>query len=470
MLSYDVEIMNLRIRKDRAKAYVVRWSVGGREFTKSFAYRGQADGRRIELIAALRAREQFDTDLGIPESELRALNAPTWYEHGVAYALMKWPRASAKHRAGIGEMLLAVTPVLVTRKQGIPDRDTLRPALRWAFQAIRGADGALTTRFEAEYPPEEVCRALTWISKHSMPLEVAAQPGNVRRALEAMATTLTGDRVADTTFRRRRNAFHNAMMFAIEQRVIDRDPLKAVDWKPPATDDEIEMRYVPDPGQARALIEAVAASGPRGEHLRAFFGCMYFAAMRPSEAVMLRAADCTLPREGWGEVQLSASRPESGSGWTDSGTPYEDRGLKHRSRKSVRAVPIPPEFVAMLRDHRERFGTAPDGRLFRAVRAGRVTSNEYSAAWKAARRAVLTEAEVDSPYAAVPYSLRHAAVSLWIKSRVDPAEVAYRAGHSVAVLYRVYAKLLRRNKEASNRLIDQALSGSGSRSDGPSDT
>ncbi|GGY02848.1 integrase [Streptomyces anandii] len=53
----------------------------------------------------------------------------------------------------------------------------------------------------------------------------------------------------------------------------------------------------------------------------------------------------------------------------------------------------------------------------------------------------------------MPYSLRHAGASVWIKSGADPAEVAARAGHSIAVLYRFYAKILRGGQQHSNNLI-----------------
>ncbi|MFH8415722.1 hypothetical protein ACIPIC_13720 [Streptomyces collinus] len=62
-----------------------------------------------------------------------------------------------------------------------------------------------------------------------------------------------------------------------------------------------------------------------------------------------------------------------------------------------------------------------------------------------------------SELAAVPYFLRHAGVSLWIKSGVDPAEVAARADHSIAVLYRFYAKTLKGGQQHSNSLIARAL-------------
>lgn len=60
------------------------------------------------------------------------------------------------------------------------------------------------------------------------------------------------------------------------------------------------------------------------------------------------------------------------------------------------------------------------------------------------------------PKADVPYSLRHACVSLWIKAGVDPVEVARRAGHSIAVLWRFCSKILRGQQHKANELIDVA--------------
>ncbi|WP_281371853.1 hypothetical protein [Streptomyces abyssomicinicus] len=57
----------------------------------------------------------------------------------------------------------------------------------------------------------------------------------------------------------------------------------------------------------------------------------------------------------------------------------------------------------------------------------------------------------------MPYSLRHAGVSLWLESGVSPAEVARRAGHSIAVLFRFYAKAIHRSQDQANWQIEQAL-------------
>jgi integrase len=40
-----------------------------------------------------------------------------------------------------------------------------------------------------------------------------------------------------------------------------------------------------------------------------FFALMYFAALRPAEAVALRLDDCDLPEKGWGMLHLAQSIP-----------------------------------------------------------------------------------------------------------------------------------------------------------------
>ncbi|GHF86280.1 hypothetical protein GCM10018783_65930 [Streptomyces griseosporeus] len=62
-----------------------------------------------------------------------------------------------------------------------------------------------------------------------------------------------------------------------------------------------------------------------------------------------------------------------------------------------------------------------------------------------------------SPLPRRSYDLRCAGVSFWLFSGVDPMEVARRAGHSVAVLLRVYAKVLAQAQDRANRQIEAGL-------------
>jgi integrase len=466
MLTYDVDFWSIRKRSGRPKPWELRWRVGERSHSRSFKLKPQAEGRQSELMAALRDHQQFDEETGLPASELVARTSPSWYEHATAYVLMKWPRAAAKHRASIAESLAVVTPTLVTSKRGEPRPAVMRAALyQWAFRAVR-SKGAWVSRHVVEEPPAEISAALDWVAAHSIKVKDLEDPALLRPALEALSLRLDGGKAAENTARRKRMVLSNLLRYTVEEKgLLAANPLPRVDWTPHDSDDEIDFRYVPGPDRARALLGAVRDSGPRGEHLHAFFGCLYYAAMRPGEIVALKESDCTLPpnsRESvkeWGELLLGESRPEVGGGWTDEGTSYEKRGLKRRKRGATRTVPIPPVLVHLLRVHIARYGTADDGRLFRATRGGRVASTEYCDVWEKAREAVLSSREAESALAAVPYSLRHAGVSLWIKSGVDPAEVAARAGHSIAVLYRFYAKILKGGQQHSNNLISRALDG-----------
>ena len=64
-----------------------------------------------------------------------------------------------------------------------------------------------------------------------------------------------------------------------------------------------------------------------------------------------------------------------------------------------------------------------------------------------------------SPIAKRPYDLRHAAVSTWLKASVEVTRVAEWAGHSVAVLLRVYAKFIDGGEQTARARVEEALRG-----------
>ncbi|MBN1174648.1 MAG: tyrosine-type recombinase/integrase [Micromonosporaceae bacterium] len=266
--------------------------------------------------------------------------------------------------------------------------------------------------------------------------------------------------------RRRRSVFYNALQFAIERELLDFNPvdrLRVRSSRRQKIASQIDRRVVVNPRQARELLTAVTYVGERGKHgrrgerLYAFFACMYFAALRPAETLGLRGDDCHLPASGWGRLVLERSCPTSGKRYTDSGQLHDERGLKHRGDTEARIVPIPPELVGILSEHIERFGLASDGRLFRSERGNVVAASTYSRVWEQARTLALTPDRVASPMAGRPYDLRHAAVSFWLNLGVPATEVAQRAGHSVDVLLKVYAKCLDGQSEAINQSIEHAL-------------
>lgn len=191
--------------------------------------------------------------------------------------------------------------------------------------------------------------------------------------------------------------------------------------------------------------------------MKAFFGCMYFAALRPEEVVDLRTGHLiSLPENDWGEMRLTNAEPRAGSRWTNSGNVRERRELKHRAAGETRHVPIHPELGTMLREHLDQFGTGPEGRIFIGPRGGLMTDRAYLKVFHEARAKAFTEAEATSPLLDVPYALRHAAVSTWLNAGVPAPQVAEWAGHSVNVLLRVYAKCIHGQQHDAMRRIWEA--------------
>ncbi|MFJ3495965.1 tyrosine-type recombinase/integrase [Streptomyces sp. NPDC086091] len=446
--SYAVKIWAIRKRESR-NPYQLRWKVGIRPHAETFQTLGLAESRRAQLVTATRDGEPFDVASGLPKSMVVKERDISWYEHARNYIEMKWDAAPGSTRRTLAEAMATVTPTFVKDTKGMPDARVVRHALySWAFNKNRWS----------EETPDDVAKVLDWFERKSLPTSALSERLLVRAALNALAKKLDGKTAAPGTISRKRAIFFNSLEFAVEAELLADNPLTRIKWKAPEqVVEEVDPACVPNPNQAAKLLAAVRGQSPRGRRLVAFFGCMYYAAARPAEVIGLRLQDCQLPRRGWGLLQLRETRPRSGSAWTDSGEAHDKRGLKHRPRKAVRHVPIPPELVALLRWHVTAYRTAPDGRLFQTMRGGLVQDTGYGEVWAEARARALTPMEFESTLAKRPYDLRHAAVSTWLSSGVEPQLVAERAGHSVAVLFRVYAKFLSDGDEAANAKISARL-------------
>jgi len=154
--------------------------------------------------------------------------------------------------------------------------------------------------------------------------------------------------------------------------------------------------YIPNdlgfcPGSAPTRHHWDAGHGylrPRAGTAVSVDACLYYAYLRPSEAIMLKEADCRLPGRAWGRIDLALSAAQVGKDWTDHGVARQQRGLKHRPQHETRSTPIPPILVQMLRDHLKRYGTAPDGPIFLTTRR-LIQDSANSAVWQEARAAAL---------------------------------------------------------------------------------
>lgn len=438
MKSHDVRFWQIRPRKTaKGDSWTVRWTVAGREKSVTLARKAQAERHRARLMQAADRGEAFDTDSGLPDSMAREASVATWYQHACNFADARWPKLAAKGRISLVEGLIAVTPVLVTSQRGAPDADVVRQALRrWAFNPPRRG-GPMPAGVEA---------ALAWLAKASVPLAALAEPVVLARALDACGQKLNGSAASAEYYRRRRRVLYAALKHAVRHGSLSANPLDApdsADWKAPAVGHAVDRRRVPSPLQMRELLTAIGKVGrTQGPRLVALYGCMYYAMLRPSEAVSLRREECHLPATGWGLIEFSETHSAAGRDWTDDGEVHQARAPKGGPKNAVRRVPIPPELVALLSEHIERFGTAPDGRLFQTYRGGIYQPSTLWRVLQAARPLAFTKAQLASPLARKPYDLRHAGISWRLNSGVPGPKVAEWAGHSVEILYRVYAHCL----------------------------
>ena len=457
--STDVQVWQIKARKNpqgKVTSYRVRWKVARAEHYASRKTKAHAESFRSQLVTAMSRGEEFLVDEpGLPVSMVRETARMSWFEFAQRYIDLKWTRAAAKSRAGNADTLATVTPLMLRSERGQPDETTLRRALTgWA----------LNTKKRDSEKPQEIRSALRWLEANTVPVSRLDDPTQLRRVLEQLASRMDGKPASAKTFSRKRSVLHNALEYAVELKVLDRNRLPEVKWTPPKEVKAIDKRVVINPRQARRLLEAVGEQYVEGQPRRsagpglvALFAAQYYSGLRPEEAVMLRKADLNLPESGWGELLVSETAPSAGAAWTDSNQRRDRRHLKQRGRGEVRTVPCPPPLTDLLHSHLVRFGTTSDGRLFRSLTGSDVAESTIARVWDRARHAALTEAEYSSPLGRRPYDLRHACVSTWLGSGVPSTQVAEWAGHSVAVLHQVYAKVLAGQEDGARRRIEEAL-------------
>jgi integrase len=453
MKSHDVRFWETRPNKTaKGASYSVRWTVAGREKSHTLSGKARAERYKSRLLQAADKGEAFDVDSGLPDSLAREVSQVTWFEHASAFMDARWPRHAGKGRVSLAEGLIAVTPVLVKSQRGAPDPAVLRQALRkWAFNPPR-----------RDMPrPAEVDAALRWLARASVPVSALEEASMVSRALDACARKLDGSAAAPEYYRRRRRTFYGALKYAVREKRLSANPLDGAEdreWKAPEVDQAVDRRRVPNPAQMRSLLDAIRSTGKsQGPRLGALYGCMYYGMLRPSEAVALLLDECHLPAAGWGRLEFREVQSAAGREWTDDGEVHESRGPKGGSKNAVRRVPIPPALVQLLREHIDQYGTGPDGRLFWTYRKGIYQPSTLWQVLQKARVAAFTPAQVASPLARKPYDFRHAGVSWRLNAGTPGPQVAEWAGHSVEVLYRIYAHCLDGDDERWHERMEEAL-------------
>jgi integrase len=262
------------------------------------------------------------------------------------------------------------------------------------------------------------------------------------RAERELLTGVQGQPLGAAVSSRYRKTAHAAIVRAVDLGIIEADP-----WPPPPrgrrlrkatrTRRSVEIRRLPSPATMQAIIAAIRTHQPGSRIYEVMTAVAYFAGLRPSEVVMIRAQALTMPTDGWwGAIDVV----EADISFDEPGEPKTGR----------RVVPIPPVLVARLRawvDERSLIGS---DLLFRTRNDKRPTGSNWSRA--------LTRASTAVGHGPLrPYDCRHAAATTWLSAGVPLRVVAQRLGHSVETLVSTYVGALEGDDDIANARIDGAL-------------
>ncbi len=399
-------------------------AVNGRQRSRAFRTRPEADRYRSGLLVAQQSGERFDDETGEPVSWQPLPDEIQTHDWARRWVGEQWPEWAPRTRASAVEALTRLLPLLVP-PTAPPKPDGLRPHLSsW----LRSAGG----------PADET--VVAWLDRWSLQL------GQLNRSVlatvdQTLGVRDDGESLSPSTAARFRKVSRACIRRAVDLGVLDVDP-----W-PPAPRGcsqrkaATARRPVAGPVAARSRDDA---ADDRGDP-------------HPS------AGEPDLPGDDRGRV-LRRPPPVGGRDAPGQGAARAGEGLgphrRDRGRPSFdepgepktgpRSVPIPAHLVGVLESWVDAGGDAGDDLLFRTRAGLRPTFSNWSRSLRRARE------KVCQPPMRI-YDCRHAAATTWLKAGVPLGEVARRMGHSVETLVSTYVGTLDGDEALANKRIDAVL-------------
>jgi hypothetical protein len=278
----------------------VRWKCGPNKHKEPFRHSGQAVSFRSKLVSAAKDGKAFSIETGRPvkweRDKPKAPGPPpvTWYSLTLDYAKAKWKFASPNQRRSIAEALTDATEVLFAAESPYPRTEIRRALATWAYSA--------RLRCEAE-PPEDIAPVIKWLETTTITVDALGAPETsgiyARAILDRINSKQDNTRAAPNTANRKRAVLNNLMTYAErERKLITGNPLKSITWTEPRKLKTVDPRCVLNPEQGRRFLNTAGKLGERGKRLKAFYGCMYYAALRPEEVTALRKTNIiSLPEQ-----------------------------------------------------------------------------------------------------------------------------------------------------------------------------
>jgi integrase len=408
------------------RPWIARWSLNGRQRSRAFRTKVEAERYRSALFVALQSGEAFDDLTGEPVSWEPLPDQVQAHQWARRWLAEQWPEWAPRTRVSAVETLTRLVPLLV-----LPSAPPPPAGLRAYLAASLPPNG-----------PREDDRAEEWLAQWCLRLCHLSRPV-LAIVDERLGVADDGSPLAASTAGRRRKVSKACIRRAVEIGVLDGDP-----W-PPAprgrskrkaarTKRAVAIRTLPDPATMAKAIEAIATQQPASRTYQAMTAVAYYAGLRPSEVVMLRAKALDLPKKGWGRIDV-----------TEADVAFDQPG---EPKTGPRSVPIPRQLVDVLRTWVDENAYAGDDLIFRTRTGRRPTASNWSRSFKRAL------GQIGYPSLRL-YDCRHAAATTWLRAGVPLGEVAKRMGHSVETLVSTYVGALDGEEALANQRIEALLAG-----------
>lgn len=426
----QVKVFGVQDRRSTVQAklpWIVRWSVDGRQRSKSFRTKAEAERYRFLLMQEASHGERFDAGTAEPESWAPSLRSALMHDWARRWVAEQWPEWAPRTRVACTEALSRLL-VLTVQDRAEPPGNLRRYLQRTLDPASE---------------PDRDPNVEAWLAKHSMTLAEIDRE-RVADIDRRLGLKLDGSLLAATTANRIRIVSRACVESAVAIGAIAEDP-----WPPRSQQRArrkvarrrraVDVRRLPGPEIMAKAIDAITTHQPGSRTYRVMTAVAYYAGLRPSEIVMLRPRALELPLEGWGRIHVT----EADISFDESGEP----------KTGPRTVPIPPVLVTILRLWIEEKGFDDPGvLLFRTTGGKRPSQQNWGRTWHRALASIGQE-----PLRV--YDCRHAAATTWLRAGVPLAETARRLGHSVETLVANYVGALDDDEHIGNARIESLLQG-----------
>jgi integrase len=422
MIPQRITIMRIQDRRVRGtnRPWIARWTVDGREHSRSFETEALANDFTASLRAAVRQGHMFDGRTGMPSAWL-ASREPL-VDFAVNYVRVQartWARATVDTVVeGIARGILLSAPTSAPEPPPAT-RDQLR-------RLLKGTSSVLD-------PDVEV-----WLTRW-VPDLAGLDAVTVRRIHAGLGLNDSGTVLAAATANRFRKDFHQMYDEAVRL-----EKLPKSHWPRPRRKkrrsemihNEIDVESLPSAETTAKIIDGLISHQPGSNGYWILSMVSWVIGTRPSEARALRVEDFDLPITGPGAVRIRRSIDRQGfSGETKTG--------------KGRTVQVPEFLVAHLRSY---IGDRTEGLLV-STRSGRPVG--LSNWLRALQRSCAT---LGVPRIS-PYDFRHSCASLLLADGLPPATIARRLGNSVDALLRYYASAITGHEELVNAAAERLFSG-----------